>query len=46
MIRGGFGGAEIFSYKVKVTEGDVEGLGWVVEKEWCSEAADFEVSAA
>ena len=46
MIRGGFGGAEIFAYKVKVTEGDGEGLGWVAEKEWYSEATDFEVSTA
>ncbi len=46
IIRGSFGGAEIFSYKVKVTKSDGYGLRWVAEKERYSEAADFEVSAA
>jgi hypothetical protein len=32
--RWGFGGAEFFVDKVKVTEGGGKGFGWVVEKEF------------
>ncbi len=42
----GFGETEFFSDKVKVTESDGKGLGWVVEKEFGGEAPDFDVSAA
>ncbi len=41
-----FGGAEIFSYKVKVSESNGKGLRWVEEEKGYSEAADFEVPAA
>ena len=46
MIRGGFGGAEIFSNKVKETKSDEERLRGVATKECDGEAADFNVSAA
>ncbi len=36
----GFSGTEVFSDKVKVTESDGKGLGWVAEKEFGREAAD------
>ncbi len=42
----GFGGAEVFANKVKVTKSDGKGLGWVVEKEFDGDAADFNVSVA
>jgi hypothetical protein len=32
--RWGFGGAEVFAVKEKVTEGGEKGLGWVAEKEF------------
>ncbi len=41
----GFGGTQVFADKVKVTESDGKGLGWVAEKEFGGEAADFDVSA-
>jgi hypothetical protein len=41
----GFGGAEVFANKFKVTKGDGKGLGWVAEKEFDGEAADFNVCA-
>jgi hypothetical protein len=44
--RGGFGGAEVFSNYIKVTEGGEKGLGWVAEEKFGSEAADGDVSAA
>jgi hypothetical protein len=31
--RWGFGGAEVFADKVKVTESGIKGLRWVAEKE-------------
>ncbi len=46
MIRGGFGRAEMFANKFKVTKSDGSGLRWVAEKEFYGEAADFGVSAA
>jgi hypothetical protein len=44
--RWGFGGAEVFADKVKVTETSGKGLGWVAEKEFDGQAADFNISAA
>ena len=44
--RGGFGGAEVFADKVKVSERGGKGLGWVTEKKFNGEAADFNISAA
>jgi hypothetical protein len=40
---GGFGGAEVFADKVKVSE---RGGKWVAEKNFNGEAADFNISAA
>ena len=42
----GFGGAEIFADKVKVTKSDGKGLGRVAEKKFDSEATDFDTFAA
>ena len=41
-----FGGAEVFADKVKVSERGGKGLGWVTEKKFNGEAADFNISAA
>lgn len=46
MKGGGFGGAEVFADKVKVSERGGKGLGWVAEKKFNGEAADFNISAA
>ncbi len=43
LIRGGFGGAEIFSNKVKVTERGGKGLRWIAEKEFDGTAADLNI---
>jgi hypothetical protein len=43
---GGFGGAEVFADKVKVSERGGQGLEWVAEKKFNGEAADFNISAA
>jgi hypothetical protein len=44
--KGGAWWSGDFANKVKVTKSDGEGLGWVAEKEFDSEAADFDISAA
>ena len=44
--RGGCWRSGGFSNYIKVTEGGEEGLGWVAEEKFGSEAADGDVSAA
>jgi hypothetical protein len=45
LVGWGFGRAQVLSNYVQVTKGGKEGLGWVAEKKFGSEAAGCGISA-